>query len=1315
MPQIESSQLHAYLLGHFHLTRAGQPMPLPCSTKARHLLAYLLLHRKQPCARLTLAGTFWPDSPEDRARHSLSHALWRIRQALPAGVISADYHALQIDENFPLWTDIESFIRLTKGQPTSDAGHQDIQQDLEQAIALYAGDLLEEVYDDWASEPREHLRTRYHHALEQLIQLEKSAGHYERALSLALRLKNSGPLHETAHQEVMRLYLALDQPQAALHQYEKYHQLLHDEIGAEPEAETIELAQATAEIVRRAGGEIPLFLPKLAPHVEDAPLFNQERPEHLPLFGRDEERAQLLTHLEAILHAPTPTDNFILVEGEAGVGKTRLMQELARDAEWRGAQVLWGHGRAMEATQPCAMLVEALTQGLTPLRAKQLAQVAAPVWLQVLGRLMPDLITYLPDLGAPPSVEPDQEQSRLVEAFIQVFTGWAQIVPLVLILEDIHWIDPDSLFIAPQLVRRIQGTRMLMLGTYRGAEARGQPAVWAGLQCLDRISVKLRLHLKRLDAAATAQLIRRSLGMHEPAELFEARVYWETRGNPLFVLETLRTLYHRGVLYRDADGDWATPFDETTQDYGELDMPRAIEQSIIKRLERLPAAALQVLQAAAVLGSEIDMDTLQATCALDTPDLLAALRILTREEILVETPRVYRFGHDKFEQMAYETIAPAQRIALHRRAAPVIATQPDAPIETLAHHYIQGEMWDEAVAHTIQAAQQAQANYANETAIIRYKRVLEMTDHLETPENRWKQHFLAYKSLGEVLKLIGRNKEALKHLYEAYALLGSPHAIEREQHQIELCRRIADVYERCGEYEQALVWLKRGLNSVDQEKFACEAVRLHYLRGWIHVRQSAFKLAKTSLKHALHLARISSARAEEAKALRALGVVAVRQSNYERANSYYEQAYEVLQELNTPEGLARLFTSKGGLYYYWEKYDQAVEHLHRACQLAETLGDRRTRNIAMSNLALVLQAQGTYAEAKAAYESVVQDSREIEDRLLQATARNNLGNFLIESGYGDHAEINDHFRHALEVFREINCRWGEAMALSSLGWLLYHMGNYEAARQASEQSLHLFYELEDHRNAGETLNYLGHALFSLDRHTEALETYRQAIQLLSDVGLQTPTLESRAGLIQVYLAQNNSAQALAETETILAHIEVHDIEDDKDPMHIYWACYQALKTTGDPRAGDVLTTAYELLQARVAGLEETARNTFLDNLTANRKVTAAYARWQDKHTSEQRTVQLPDADAPARGPLSPEQYVTVTWTVESPEDDEITGKVARRRHRILRLLQQAQAQGANPTVEDLAQALDVSSRTIDSDLAQLRREGHETPTRGHCT
>ncbi|MCJ7432787.1 MAG: AAA family ATPase, partial [Anaerolineales bacterium] len=707
-------KLKVFLFGTMRFEQNGVEVPLPSSAAARSLLACLLANHNRSQSRSALIGLFWPEMSEERARRALSQALWNIRRSVP-DLLDINSKTISISKGITLWVDIESFEQMVK--PALDAAPLDenARQNLEQALDLYRADFLDGIYHDWALLERERLRELYLQALEQLSQLEKAAGRYAKALDLALRLSHAEPLSETAHCEIMRLHQLLGQPDAALRQFELCRQILRQELGVEPELETLALGK---EISHRSEAN-PLAVVK--PGKERGNLVPA------PLVGREDDRATLLQHVEGVFNK---LGGLILLEGEAGVGKTRLLQEIARDAEWRGAQVLWGQAREAQSLQPYAPLVEALQAGLSPLRVTQIHQMVERLWLQVIHPLLPILAAGLPDLEPAPRLEPAQEQTRLVEAITQVLNGWAGIVPLILILEDLHWADQDTLKLLPTLVRRLSSFGILIICSYRGEEARAHPQVWETLQAVSRGSLLERRVISRLDESATGELIRRSLGLASPAPLFEVRIHHETDGNPLFVLETLRALQDNGLLKRKENGGWSTPWDETTADYAELPLPPLVEKVISSRLKLLPAKPRHLLDMMAVLGNRFDFGLLGAVSGLEAPALLERTRELIRRAFLEETDSGYRFGHDKIHQVVYEGMETRGRIRFHRRVAAYLRETRPTEIDALAYHYWEAQKWDKASYYHQLAGERAEEVYANAEAMNHFSRALEAIQRL---------------------------------------------------------------------------------------------------------------------------------------------------------------------------------------------------------------------------------------------------------------------------------------------------------------------------------------------------------------------------------------------------------------------------------------------------------------------------------------------------------------------------------------------------------------------------------------------------------
>lgn len=357
----EGMRRQVWLLGALRVESEKGPLPIRGS-KARGLFAFLVLQPKVPYTREVLADLFWPDAPPDRVRRNLTHVLYRLRQALgPAWLrVAGDRVALRTGAD--LWVDVWEFERLHKAGDLAS---------LEKAVALYAGDLLPEIYDDWVLVHRVVLREKYLAALLRLGQLAEQHGKLTAAFEYYHRLTQADLLHEEAYRGLMRTLAGLGRLAEALATYTRLEGLLEAELGVLPAEET-----------RRLAGQLRSEL-ELARQVV---AFDRQRLTHQPFVGRGQERATALAAVEAAI---ARQGGLLAIEGVAGIGKTRLLEEIASGARWRGATVAAGSATPHPAASPFAPLIDTLAAALAGARATQVETLLPAETLAALSPLHP--------------------------------------------------------------------------------------------------------------------------------------------------------------------------------------------------------------------------------------------------------------------------------------------------------------------------------------------------------------------------------------------------------------------------------------------------------------------------------------------------------------------------------------------------------------------------------------------------------------------------------------------------------------------------------------------------------------------------------------------------------------------------------------------------------------------------------------------------------------------------------------------------------------------------------------------------------------
>jgi DNA-binding SARP family transcriptional activator len=492
-------RLEIGLLGGFELRRDGRVLDPLTLRAARSLFAFLVLNRDRAHTRDLLAGTFWPDFDEPRARRRLSQALWQTQRALGEDdgqrYIIGTADTVRFNPEAEFWLDVDEF---TAAIEEADSPDRDAETDaLERAVDLYRGDLLAGFYDDWLFADQDRFRTSFLSALERLADLAVARSDYESGLLHARRLAQENEFDEEAHRRVMRIAVLLGRHNEALRQFEECRRILAEELGAEPSAETVELYEATLADRDAGGRGVPS---------EDLPLFGEA--DTAPFVGREGERAAFAERLDDVLEG---TGRIVLLEGESGVGKSRLLREVAADAQWRGMDVVWGRSTPTGG-RPFGPIGDALRSGLSDLRIRQLAGRLDDTRIASLAPLIPRLA---PDAPSEVEMGMADERARTHEAIGAAFQGLAAINPTLVVLEDVHWADEDTISALEQLAQRVGKDPICIAVTYRHGEARERSEVWNLLRTLDRLEYGDRVSLAALTPAQTEDLIRRSLGRSE--------------------------------------------------------------------------------------------------------------------------------------------------------------------------------------------------------------------------------------------------------------------------------------------------------------------------------------------------------------------------------------------------------------------------------------------------------------------------------------------------------------------------------------------------------------------------------------------------------------------------------------------------------------------------------------------------------------------------------------------------------------------------------------------------------------------------------
>jgi DNA-binding SARP family transcriptional activator/tetratricopeptide (TPR) repeat protein len=880
--------LEIILLGGFQARLAsGSPLALP-GRKIHALLGYLALRPGVAHPRDKLATLLWPDASDGRARHSLRQLLLELRRALAhvaaacvletGGTVALDAEAVAVD--------VPRFERLVaEGSPES----------LAQAAALYGGDLLEGVgvgespFEEWLLSERERLHELALEALARLLAHQSGTGALDAAVQTAVRLLALDPLQEAVHRAQMRLFMRQGRRAAALRQYQDCVGWLQRELGAEPEAETRELYLQ----LLRAAGSGEARRPGAEPAASAGGAAGQ-RPTESALVGRAAELRALAQALERTLDAGSLA---VAVSGEAGIGKTRLLQEFLAEARHRDVRILSAWCYETERSLPFRPWVDAL-------RAQQPA-LDPTVTARLGSAVRASLARVFPELARPddPETESD-EHGLLFEAMGELVKLVALDGPIVVVLEDLHWADAMSARLLAFLGRRLGPLPVLIVGSTRPEDAVDAPVL---AQALGELRAEDRLlainlgPLSRDDTLALARALRRG----SEAGLVDriADDLWAvSEGNPFVIVETVRAL-DQGSAAREGRGPL---------------IAESVRDSVARRLASLSDTARRAVEVAAVVGRSFPFRLLHAASDLGELEAAAAVEELVRRRLLDTVDEDLAFCHDRIRQVAYEGVLPARRTLLHRAVARAIESRPEGRLDEVAdelgHHFLRAGEVEKALGYLERFAEIATRRYALDAALGALRLAAEAAERLPDPARDRRRLDVVLRQ-AFVLGVGGRHRECLGLLRASAPLQG----------------RVGDPAQTA-DYLYRLALASFYLGDYDETRLAGEA--------------------------ALRASEATGDEERIGKALHTLALLSLAAGEGRRAADYCTRAVPLLDRPSSQRRLASVYWVLALDRIYAGRFDAALERVRQSMAVAEAVGDPKLRSLAGGLESWVYVARG---------------------------------------------------------------------------------------------------------------------------------------------------------------------------------------------------------------------------------------------------------------------------------------------------------------------------------------------------------------------
>jgi predicted ATPase/DNA-binding CsgD family transcriptional regulator len=943
----------------------------------------------------------------------------------------------------------------------------------------------------------------------------------------------------------------------------------------------------------------------------------------------------------------------VLVSGEAGIGKSRLVAEARARAGPEQACFLQGSCCEQDRALPFAPLVD-LVRSLLLTDSREAFLPHLLPFAPELIKLVPDLALFLPEVSPTSVLAPEQEKRRCFAALTHCLLGLAELHPLVLVMEDLHCSDDTSLEFLLGLARHLRSRPLLLLLTYRREEV--HPALAHFLAALDRRRAALECSLTPLTMEEVQAMLRAMFQLKKPVRRdFLETLYQLTEGNPFFVEEVVKSLLASGDIFF-TEGIW------DRKPLAELHIPRSVFEAVQQRSRLLPEQARETLELAAVVGRSVDVALLQALTGRPEQELLRVMDTLITAQLLMETEASQiTFRHALTRAAIYRGLLAHQRKALHLTIAQAIerlyASTREAHLADLAYHFYQAEAWTEALSYGRRSGEKALALYAPRAALQHLSHALVAAGHLH--------------AANPLPLLLARG--------QAHESLG----------ELEAARR---------DFEQALQIAQAVGDTQAEWQSLMELGSLWRGQDYLH--------AGDFFRRALALAQGQPCPQQYVRSKNRLANWLVNTGHLEEGISMHEEAEALLQAQGETRDLAQTLGFLGRATMFAGDLRRSVSYYDQSMTLFRAAGDQRglAASLVLHSATAspfhsepVLGATASLAACQQELEEALCLARTIEWRDGQAFARLFGGAAL--ASYGVLGEGLTHLRAALEMASEIEHRRWRALASACLGEVSLLLLDPIGAIAALEAGLALI------RSAG--------AVYEM---TDIVASLAQAYLLTGDLPRAEAMLaqalapeqlprnlpERRLAWVwgQLFLAQHKPELALRLADVLLASApgEASRAEGKPIPalLHLRGEALCALGQLDEAigalekaRRGVQEQGARPLLwqiHRSLARVYTRAHERLLahDELTAAREVIAGLAAALEEPELRDRFVEAALASLPREQPLTPRQSASHAF-----------GGLSERERAIARLI------GEGSTNREIAEACSISQRTVETHLGRI--------------
>jgi tetratricopeptide (TPR) repeat protein/transcriptional regulator with XRE-family HTH domain len=812
--------------------------------------------------------------------------------------------------------------------------------------------------------------------------------------------------------------------------------------------------------------------------------------ETAPFVGRGVEFGLLIG---LVARLTTGTGHAVLIEGEPGIGKSRLMREVARYAEAQGLPTLATNCYEIDRAMPYQPVIDLVTRALDRASPDALRKIA-PVSLAELAALVPAVAERFPGLPRLSGDFPEARQARLSRAVGQLLEATADGGPLILMVDDIQWADDASAQVLHTLARHVGQRPALVIYAVRDENIDSDERLARLIESLRRDADARRVRLARLGPGDAESLVAALGDARLAAPGLAERLYRETEGNPFFLMSILQSLSEGEIL--PGPGSSGEP----------AMLPDALRAAVRARIAHVPQEIRPTLETAAVLGRRFDFDTLLDVTREPEGRLLGALEALVKRRLLREESEsgVFDFSHDKVREVVYRDIGGARRRLLHRSVAETLERRGEIESHErdarLAEHYERAHDWSKALRYLILAGERSQALFAMRDALHWLDRAVALSEsHPEAMDGRGR--LALYERRGAARAQAGQTEGAVADI-----------------------RRVIDAAHASG----------------DREKARDALIQL----GMAYRRADAYDEATACLTAALAESRAMNDEHRAADTLYHLGTVAWSTGKNDQAIRFHQEAVDICERTGlTDLPAVQAYHGRGEAHFANAEPAAAIRCYTRSLELARGIGDKsyESENLMMIAYACTgTKGLGDYPRALATFDKALEIARAADLQWHMGPTLLGLDHVRACTGdYGTAWSGTVKTLHWLESLKQVRY---QLIAYDLIGHLLLDLGLNEQALQHMERGLALGREtgIDFWRVAIQAHHAIAQSRLGRQDVAPALQDALERARRSSERYLMTRCLE---GLAAVALDRGDAIRCRAFADELLALAEVNGLRE----------------------------------------------------------------------------------------------------------------------------------------------------------------------------